>query len=129
MLPNCPINESDILHAEEILGPNLGSLKGKTTRKTPSRVHIHALDDLPDKILKQHKNVTLAVDIMYINKVIPCIIMTSRNIHFSTAEMIKNEKIHHGDITKTNNQHIQCKRLCNKTYADGQFERLRKNLK
>ena len=92
MLPNCPINKLDIIRAEEILGPNLGSLKGKTTRKTPSRVIIMALDDLPDELLQQHKNVTLAIDIMLINKVIPFIITTSRNIHFGTAEMIKNEK-------------------------------------
>ena len=92
MLPNCPINKSDIIRAEEILGPILGSLKGKTTRKTPSRVNITALDDLPNKLLQQHKNVTLAIDIMYINKVIPFIITTSRNIHFGIAEMIKNEK-------------------------------------
>ena len=51
-----------------------------------------ALDNLPDELLQQHKNDTLAIDIMYINKVIPFIIMTSRNIHFRTAEMIKNEK-------------------------------------
>jgi len=51
MLPYCPIKKSDILNAEEILGPNLGSLKGKTTRKTQSRVHINALDNLPDKTL------------------------------------------------------------------------------
>ena len=29
---------------------------------------------------------------MYINKVVPFIITTSCNIHFGTAEMIKNEK-------------------------------------
>ena len=76
-------------------------IKGKTTRKTQSRVQIHALDDLPEELFERHKNVTLVVDI--INKIIPFIITTSRNIHFGTAEMIKNEKIHHTDITKTNN--------------------------
>ena len=83
MLPNRPINKSEIIHAEEILGPNLGSLKCKTTRKTPSRVHINALDNLLDELMQQHKNVTLAIDIMYINKVIPFIINTSRNIHLA----------------------------------------------
>jgi len=78
---------------------------------------MHALDDLPEELLKQHKNVTLAVDIMYVNKVIPFIITTSHNIHFGTAEMIKNEKIHHNDIIKTNNRCIQHERLCNKKYT------------
>ena len=35
MLPNCHITKEDILHAEDILGPNLGSLKGKMVYKTP----------------------------------------------------------------------------------------------
>ena len=92
MLPNCPIHKADILRAEEILGTNLGSLKGKMTTKTPSKVQINTLDDLPAEPLERNKNVTLAVDIMYINKIIPFIITTSCNIHFGTAEMIKNEK-------------------------------------
>ena len=50
------------MHAEEIIGPNLGSLKVKTTRKTLENETINSCD-LPDGMLAEHGNVTLAVDI------------------------------------------------------------------
>ena len=31
-LPNCPITKADILRADDVWGPNLGSLKGKTVQ-------------------------------------------------------------------------------------------------
>jgi len=49
------------------------------------------LDDLPEGMLKEHGNVTLTMDIMYINK-IPFIITLSRAILFGTIEMIKDER-------------------------------------
>jgi len=33
MIPNCPINKADILHAKDIFGVNIGSLQGKTVQK------------------------------------------------------------------------------------------------
>ena len=71
---------------------NLGSLKGKTTRTKLSRVIIGTYNELPTDILEKYSDVTLAVDIMYINE-IPLVMTTSRAIHFGTAELIKNEKI------------------------------------
>jgi len=41
LIPNCPITKSDIIHARDILGQNLGSLNGKTMRKTPDRVLLY----------------------------------------------------------------------------------------
>ena len=46
MLPNCPITKANIIHAEDILGPNLGSLKRKTTRTKPSRVIIKNIQQI-----------------------------------------------------------------------------------
>jgi len=78
MLPDCPIKKANILHTDEILGPNLGSLKAKTTRTTPSKVQIDTLDDLPTELLvvECHRNVMLAIYIMYINNIISFMIGT-----------------------------------------------------
>jgi hypothetical protein len=35
LLPNCPITHLDMLAAEDIFGPDLGSLKGKTVQRPP----------------------------------------------------------------------------------------------
>ena len=38
LLPNVPITRDDILAAEHIFGPDVGSLKGKTVHRTPEQV-------------------------------------------------------------------------------------------
>ena len=91
LIANCPFTKRDILRAKDIFGPNLRSLKGKTNRKRPSKLIINTLYGLPEGILEEHGNVTLATDIMYINKN-PFIVTTSRSIYFRTVEMIKEER-------------------------------------
>jgi len=66
MLPNFLITKADIMHAIDILGPNLGSSKEKTTRTKPSKVILNTCNDLPVSIFMKHGDITLTVDIMYI---------------------------------------------------------------
>jgi len=49
------------------------------------------LDDLSEGMLEEHGNVTLTVNIMYINK-IPIITSLSRAIQFRKIEMIKDKR-------------------------------------
>jgi len=81
------VTRQGILRAEDIFEPNIGLLKGKTTQK---HVEIQ-LQDLPQEIMETHREITLAIDSMFINK-IPFIMTTSCNIHFSTAELVKDMK-------------------------------------
>lgn len=89
-LPNIPITRQDILAAEHILGPDVGSLQGKTVRKASHPVDTKYLT-IPPTIMNQYKSVTLTGDVMFINR-IPFFVTVSRKIKFSTAEMVRNTK-------------------------------------
>ena len=89
MIPNCNVTRQDILRAEDIFRPNLGSVKGETTRRPTSHVNI-TWTQVPEDILQRHGNMTLAIDIMAINEIL-FVISISRDIHFGTAELIPNK--------------------------------------
>lgn len=52
MLPNCPINKTDVLNAGDILVSNPGSIEGKMTRTTSSKVILNAIDNLQSELLE-----------------------------------------------------------------------------
>jgi len=95
LLPNCAVTRQDILRAKDIFGPNLGSIKVKTTCSAQDHVVIKNMMyqqkswqdkyDVPAEILEGDRNVTLAVDVMFSNKVV-YVLTTSRNIHFATVK-------------------------------------------
>eukprot|EP00957_Ditylum_brightwellii_P099931 7615267-Ditylum_brightwellii.AAC.1 len=62
-LRNCPVERRDIAAADDIFGPDLGNLKGKTTKRknNPSRQHI---TNLPPYIMERYRDVTLTGDIV-----------------------------------------------------------------
>ena len=90
-LRNCPVEKRHIQAAEDIFGANIGALKGKTPRRTTSHVVVDK-DPVPEEVMGAHKNVTLAIDIMFVNG-IPFFVTISRGIRFGTVESLNNRQI------------------------------------
>ena len=85
---NCPVTVADVDVAERIFGPDLGTLKGKSTRRAPLPV----VDDnvaIPPEILEEHKDLVLCMDLMYINGM-PLFTSIDRSIKFRSVVPIKN---------------------------------------
>ncbi|KAL7559814.1 hypothetical protein ACA910_003978 [Epithemia clementina (nom. ined.)] len=68
LLPNCPVTPDDIRAAEHIFGPDVGALKGKMVRQQPPAVQVDT-QPIPLPILEGYRNVVLAGDVMYINRI------------------------------------------------------------
>ena len=68
LLLNCPVTCRDVLRAEQIFGPDIGLLKGKTVRQRPPRVEVTEVT-LPPTIHQHYQEVTLGCDIMFVNKI------------------------------------------------------------
>ena len=90
-LPNCPVTRRDIHIAKDIYGANLGSLKGKTVRRTLPHVPSGA-DPIPYELLKRHPGVTIVVDIFFINN-ISFLLSLSRGLRFLTVEVLPNRQV------------------------------------
>lgn len=90
LLRNCPITRKDVLAAEKIFGPDVGSLKGKTVRRSPDQARVE-FQPLPAELMRQYSKVTLCADIMSVNKIL-FLVTISRNIKFGTATMIADKR-------------------------------------
>merc|ERR1712086_156249 len=93
-IPNCPITGHDIKNADFVWGPELGCLKGKTTRQPSPQIRVenHAV---PYQVMQQYKEVTLSADVMKVTG-IPFLMTISKHIKFGTA----------GKLDNMNNSHI-----------------------
>ena len=91
LLPGTNVTREDIIAAEDIFGPNLGAIKGKTTRTKTDHVE-HLLTPVPAEIYATHPTITLMIDIFYVNG-LPFFTTKSRNYKFGTVEHILSRNI------------------------------------
>ncbi len=85
-LQDFPITPSDIVNALKTFGPDLANIRGKTVRRKPEHVSTEIVK-IPQQILSTQQNVTLSVDVMFVNQV-PFLVSSSRNINLPTIEFI-----------------------------------------
>jgi len=126
MILNFLMTKQEILRVEDIFRPYI-SIKGKTTHT--KQKNVQDLQDIPQEIMEKHGEVTLAIDVMFINK-IPFVMRTSRNIHFGTEEIVKDMK-NNMLITSINQviQAYQTRRFKIKAIlVDGQFRHIQQQL-
>jgi hypothetical protein len=126
---NCDVTGQDILNAEDIFGPDIGSLKGKTVRTTSDVVRSGGLVPIPATIMSQYQKVILCVDVMKINKM-PFLVSISRAIKFGTVAWLKNAKadtiMKH--IKDVHSVYVKRGFIIEIIEVDGQFEPLRGQL-
>lgn len=89
-LLNFEVAEDDVRNALNIYGPDLGSLKGKTTRRSEPHVKLKTRP-IPPEIMKCHREVVACFDVMFVNS-IALAVSISRMLKFGTAEALKNRK-------------------------------------
>jgi hypothetical protein len=70
----------DVDIAEKIFGGDIGTLKGKSTRRRPTPV-TDDLVEIPSELLDQHRDLTYCMDIMYVNGM-PMLTGIDRSIRF-----------------------------------------------
>lgn len=62
----CPVTWKDVDIAEKIFGPDRPTLKGRTIWKTPTFVMDEHPVDIPPELLKQKDELTLFLDVMFL---------------------------------------------------------------
>ena len=109
-IKNCPVLPEGIKIAKKVFGPELGTLKGKTTRKKPIPVRQDIIS-IPRNIKIAHRDVVIAADVMFVNT-IPFFVTISRVIKFRTSQDIPN---------RTKNTYLTCIKLILQVYRSAGF--------
>ena len=95
-LKNCPVTQEDIETAENTFGPDVSTLKGKTTDK-PGPPAVNDCIEIPEELKRVHKNVDLCADVFCVCGVM-FLLTCSKNIQHITVEHLKekSQKTLHG---------------------------------
>jgi hypothetical protein len=85
---NCPVTTDDVNIAKKIFGPDMLSLKGRSTRRKSTPVWEDTVK-IPEELIANNRKIELCIDIMYVDE---CGFMTTidQTIRFRSAILIEN---------------------------------------
>jgi hypothetical protein len=95
IIQNCPVTVEDVNIADKIFGPDMSSLKGKSTRRKPKPVR-KDLIEIPKEIITKHHDVKLYMDTMYVNE---CGMLTAINRTIKSRSLVPMNTKRHEDFT------------------------------
>jgi hypothetical protein len=78
------VTEQDVDLAVQIYGPDMASLKGKTTRRKPSQV-VEDVVSLPAELINAQRDVVLRIDTTFVNGM-AFLTTISSHIRYRTAQ-------------------------------------------
>ena len=85
MISNCPVTPTAVQNAHRIFGPDLAGIRGRTVRRHLDSVTTTNCVQIPRVILEWHQLVTVAVDIMFVNRV-PFLVSVARGLNLVTTK-------------------------------------------
>jgi hypothetical protein len=88
-----PVTTKDVDLAEHIFGPDVGTVKGKTTRRKPLPVIDNHIK-IPDELISIHADITLAIDGLTINS-LKFLSTISRDIYYRSMRYMPTTKAKH----------------------------------
>ena len=90
MILNFPVTVADINVANDLLGPDIGSIRGKTTRTAPEPVATNYVH-IPSEIRERMGPVELTADLLFVNG-IPFLLTLGKRIKFTIIENVPDRK-------------------------------------
>ena len=123
-IANVPVTTSDVELAEQIFGPDIGSIKGKTTRRKP----IPMVSDqiaMPPELCERRSTLELCIDIMFVNEMAHLTSIT-RALHCRTAQCMATRMARDVNTTLDNvlRMHNSYGFIISKICCDGEFRPL-----
>ena len=80
LISGIQVTTKDVDLAEKAFGPDLGAVKGKTTRQRPNPIDDHSIE-IPEELLSLHKEITIYIDGVKFNS-LPFLTSISHDIYY-----------------------------------------------